>query len=167
MRGQTFHLIEKQIEHDELAGLSIPIDATARLDEAGDGKALAKARAERDVDASLDTARRDERPVRMFHVLEPLPDTRENLGTVARAQRGRQMQDLVTALTHRVGEHASALDGVQDHQPRPRLSRDAGDELTESERIDYQKCAERSGLSLTQWIRDKLAQAARREGKDA
>ena len=39
--------------------------------------------------------------------------------------------------------------------------------LTQTERIDYQKCAERSGLSLTQWIRDKLDQAARREGKDA
>ena len=39
--------------------------------------------------------------------------------------------------------------------------------VTEAERIDYQKCAERSGLSLAQWIRDKLDQAARREGKDA
>ena len=60
-----------------------------------------------------------------------------------------------------------------DH-PGERLADDAAQltervdlHLTESERIDYQKCAERSGLSLSQWIRDKLAQAARREGKDA
>lgn len=39
--------------------------------------------------------------------------------------------------------------------------------LTEEERIDYQKCAERSGLSLAQWMRDRLAHAARREAKDA
>jgi hypothetical protein len=39
--------------------------------------------------------------------------------------------------------------------------------LTETERIDYQKCAERSGMSLAEWIRSKLSQAARREGKDA
>ena len=39
--------------------------------------------------------------------------------------------------------------------------------LTETQRIDYQKSAERSGLSLAQWIRGKLDQAARREAKEA
>ncbi len=39
--------------------------------------------------------------------------------------------------------------------------------LTDTERITYQKCAERSGLSLSAWIRDRLTQAAQREAKQA
>jgi|GEM_PF-6585986 len=61
------------------------------------------------------------------------------------------------------------IDGHADrlHDDDPQLTERVDLRLTETERVDYQKCAERSGLSLSQWIRDKLDQAARREGKDA
>jgi hypothetical protein len=39
--------------------------------------------------------------------------------------------------------------------------------LSESERIDFQKCAERCGLSLSEWMRDRLNEALRREAKEA
>jgi hypothetical protein len=39
--------------------------------------------------------------------------------------------------------------------------------LTDSERIEYQKAAERCGLSLAQWIRNRLRLAAEREAKEA
>jgi hypothetical protein len=39
--------------------------------------------------------------------------------------------------------------------------------LTDAERIDYQKAAERCGLSLTAWIRSRLHEAAKREAKEA
>jgi len=39
--------------------------------------------------------------------------------------------------------------------------------LTDAERIEYQKAAERSGLSLFDWIRDRLREAAKREAKEA
>jgi hypothetical protein len=40
-------------------------------------------------------------------------------------------------------------------------------ELPESERIEYQKMAERCGLSLDEWIRQRLRLAAAREAKEA
>jgi predicted HicB family RNase H-like nuclease len=39
--------------------------------------------------------------------------------------------------------------------------------LTDSERITYQKEAERCGQSLGEWIRQRLAQAAKREAKES
>jgi hypothetical protein len=39
--------------------------------------------------------------------------------------------------------------------------------FTDTERIEYQKAAERSGLSLFDWIRDRLREAAKREAKEA
>ena len=39
--------------------------------------------------------------------------------------------------------------------------------LNDTERIEYQKAAERSGLSLFEWIRDRLREAAKREAKEA
>jgi hypothetical protein len=39
--------------------------------------------------------------------------------------------------------------------------------LTDSERIEYQKIAERCGLSLAQWIAEQLRLAAKREAKEA
>jgi len=46
-----------------------------------------------------------------------------------------------------------------------------GDSLTislpDAERIEYQKAAERCGLSLTAWIRSRLHEAAKREAKEA
>jgi hypothetical protein len=39
--------------------------------------------------------------------------------------------------------------------------------LTDAERIDYQKTAERCGLSLVAWIRSRLNEAAKREAKEA
>jgi hypothetical protein len=38
--------------------------------------------------------------------------------------------------------------------------------LTETERIEYKKCAERCGMSLATWIRDRLAEVAKREAKE-
>lgn len=39
--------------------------------------------------------------------------------------------------------------------------------LTDSERIEYQKIAERCGLSLAEWIAEQLRLAAKREAKEA
>jgi hypothetical protein len=39
--------------------------------------------------------------------------------------------------------------------------------LTDSERITYQKEAERCGQSLAEWIRQRLALAAKREAKES
>ncbi len=39
--------------------------------------------------------------------------------------------------------------------------------LSESERIEFQKCAERCGLSLAEWMRDRLNEALKREAKEA
>jgi hypothetical protein len=39
--------------------------------------------------------------------------------------------------------------------------------LTDSERINYQKSAERCGQSLSEWIRERLDRAAKREAKEA
>ena len=39
--------------------------------------------------------------------------------------------------------------------------------LTDSERIGYQKEAERCGQSLAEWIRQRLAEAAKREAKES
>ena len=39
--------------------------------------------------------------------------------------------------------------------------------LTDIERIEYQKAAERCGLSLERWIREQLAEAAKRQAKEA
>ena len=39
--------------------------------------------------------------------------------------------------------------------------------LTDAERIEYQKAAERCGLSLTAWICSRLHEAAKREAKEA
>jgi hypothetical protein len=38
--------------------------------------------------------------------------------------------------------------------------------LSEAERIEYQKAAERCGLSLTAWIRSRLHEMAKREAKE-
>ena len=40
-------------------------------------------------------------------------------------------------------------------------------ELAESERIEFQKCAERCGMSLAEWMRDRLLEALKREAKEA
>jgi hypothetical protein len=39
--------------------------------------------------------------------------------------------------------------------------------VRDTERIEYQKAAERSGLSLAAWIRDRLHEALKREAKEA
>jgi hypothetical protein len=39
--------------------------------------------------------------------------------------------------------------------------------LTDTERINYQKAAERCGQSLSEWIRERLDRAAKREAKEA
>ena len=39
--------------------------------------------------------------------------------------------------------------------------------LSDEERIEYQKAAERCGQSLAEWIRQRLAEAAKREAKEA
>ena len=39
--------------------------------------------------------------------------------------------------------------------------------LSESERIEFTKVAERCGLSLAEWMRDRLNEAAKREAKEA
>jgi predicted HicB family RNase H-like nuclease len=39
--------------------------------------------------------------------------------------------------------------------------------MTDSERIEYQKAAERSGLSLSEWARAQLNRAAKRQAKEA
>jgi hypothetical protein len=38
--------------------------------------------------------------------------------------------------------------------------------LTDEERIEYQKAAERCGQSLAEWIRQRLVEAAKREAKE-
>jgi hypothetical protein len=38
--------------------------------------------------------------------------------------------------------------------------------LTDLERIEFQKAAERCGLSLAAWMRDRLNECAKREAKD-
>ena len=47
------------------------------------------------------------------------------------------------------------------------LGRLADRPLTDEERIEYQKAAERCGQSLAEWIRQRLAEAAKREAKEA
>jgi hypothetical protein len=37
--------------------------------------------------------------------------------------------------------------------------------LTEAERAEYEKAAERAGLSVSEWMRDRLGKAAKREAK--
>jgi len=39
--------------------------------------------------------------------------------------------------------------------------------LPDDERIELQKAAERCGLALADWIRDRLHEAAKREAKEA
>lgn len=39
--------------------------------------------------------------------------------------------------------------------------------IGQEERISYQQCAERSGLPLSEWVRDRLNRAAKREAKEA
>jgi len=39
--------------------------------------------------------------------------------------------------------------------------------LTDVERIEFQKAAERCGMSLEDWMRDRLRLAVEREAKDA
>jgi predicted HicB family RNase H-like nuclease len=61
-------------------------------------------------------------------------------------------------------------------EKRPgRPTRDPGGEaskivpirMTDAERINYQKAAERSGKSLSEWVRDQLNRAAKRQAKEA
>ncbi len=37
--------------------------------------------------------------------------------------------------------------------------------LTEAERARYEEAAKRAGVSVSEWIRDRLARAAKREAK--
>ena len=37
--------------------------------------------------------------------------------------------------------------------------------LTDAERADYQRAADRAGLSLSEWVRERLSKAAKRESK--
>ena len=53
------------------------------------------------------------------------------------------------------------------NQPADEPSRAFELALTDSERITYQKAAERCGLSLVEWIRDRLNRAAKREAKES
>jgi hypothetical protein len=39
--------------------------------------------------------------------------------------------------------------------------------VTDAQRIDFQKAAERCGLSLAEWMHDRLVEAAKREAKEA
>jgi predicted DNA-binding protein (UPF0251 family) len=39
--------------------------------------------------------------------------------------------------------------------------------LNDAERIEFQKAAERCGLSLAAWMRDRLNECAKREAKDS
>jgi hypothetical protein len=39
--------------------------------------------------------------------------------------------------------------------------------ISDVQRIEFQKAAERCGLSLVDWIRDRLWEAAKREAKEA
>lgn len=38
---------------------------------------------------------------------------------------------------------------------------------SDTERIEYQKAAERSGLKLSEWVRAQLNRAAKRQAKEA
>jgi len=38
--------------------------------------------------------------------------------------------------------------------------------LTDSERQEYEQAAERAGMSVSAWMRDRLAKAAKREGRN-
>jgi predicted HicB family RNase H-like nuclease len=53
------------------------------------------------------------------------------------------------------------------HPPHAETSSIVEIRLTDSERITYQKEAERCGQSLAEWIRQRLAQAAKREAKES
>jgi predicted HicB family RNase H-like nuclease len=37
--------------------------------------------------------------------------------------------------------------------------------LTDAEKAEYQKAAKRAGVSLSEWIRDRLDKAAKRESR--
>ena len=39
--------------------------------------------------------------------------------------------------------------------------------IGQEERIAYQKSAERCGIALSEWVRDRLNRAAKREAKEA
>jgi hypothetical protein len=64
---------------------------------------------------------------------------------------------------------------VNTHEDRDRSIAQPGERphetieirLTDGERIEYQKAAERCGLSLADWIHDRLDEALRREAKEA
>jgi predicted HicB family RNase H-like nuclease len=52
-------------------------------------------------------------------------------------------------------------------QPRREPNAELTIRLTDDERIEFQKVAERCGLSLAAWARDRLREAAKREAKEA
>ena len=49
--------------------------------------------------------------------------------------------------------------------PEKRVSEMVPVRMTQSERVTFQAVAERAGLSLSEWIRERLAKAAKRESK--
>ena len=51
-------------------------------------------------------------------------------------------------------------------QPGEQLNETIEIRLTDSQRIEYQKAAERCGLSLAAWICTRLDEALRRESKE-
>jgi predicted HicB family RNase H-like nuclease len=65
------------------------------------------------------------------------------------------------------------MSGTSQDALRPTSGRDAAApevielRITDMERIEFQKAAERSGLSLAAWIRDRLNEAIKREAKEA
>jgi predicted HicB family RNase H-like nuclease len=57
--------------------------------------------------------------------------------------------------------------GHPSKEPLEELSETVSLRLSESERIEFSKVAERCGLSLAEWMRDRLNEAAKREAKEA
>jgi hypothetical protein len=62
-----------------------------------------------------------------------------------------------------MGKKKSA--GRPTRDPKGQASKILPVRLTESERGDYQRAADRAGASLSEWIRDRLNKAAKRESK--
>lgn len=55
--------------------------------------------------------------------------------------------------------------GRPEKPPELRRSIELRIRLTDSERTDYQNAADRAGVQLSEWVRDRLTKAAKRESK--
>lgn len=66
------------------------------------------------------------------------------------------------------GSNNGCMDAISDQLPPENEPVCAVElPLPESERIEFQKCAERCGMTLAQWMRDRLNEALKREAKEA